>query len=166
MDKLEKIKDAAWKYLSVVDNYPKDQCECRYISGSGLLKQDHPSKLKSWVVDEVFSKQCYLKSYNLTDGWARIAYAQKAALYNFIFDNLVITESELDNLLFDHGLKLTINNKCGPKNTWLRLSRFKKVIDEYAICLKSEKKDRVIDKVKILINHTGYKMEDIIKIDN
>lgn len=166
--KSNQITDRAKKYLSLKENYPCEHGEMWYIDYSGwnVCKTAHPCELTSWIVDDVFSNGnlfgSLLYEKGSTDGWLQIALVQRTVLYNFIKDNLSITEKQVDKLLFDHGIKLIPSPHGNPAKKWISSVRFGQVIDHYAVSLVDEEKERIIRKIAIIIKETGHRLEDFI----
>lgn len=165
--KLELIKKTAADYLTNKANYPEDQGEMWYVDYSGWAtgKRAHPSSLRSPAVDVVFGGELWGREGNFKeDGWKYVEAVQIRVLHEFVKENLNITEREVDKLLFDHGIRFIHCPNGNQEYKRLSSMRFGKILDHYAVAVEDPEKDRILSKISILIDETGYKLEDFLRV--
>lgn len=160
------IIEQAKHYISVKENYPACLGKMKYISQVGWAteKEAHPCELTTCIIDEVFEKGNLLQiSERECDiFWNRIAYIQRGVVYNFVKERLNISETKVNKLLFDHGIKLVNSQHGAASAKWLASMRFGKVLDHYAVSGIDSQKDRIMSKLQIMVKETGCKWEDFI----
>ncbi len=165
-NKAATLRAAAESYLANRGNYPSNVGEMSYRSYAGWTtdKKAHPCELKTHVIDRLLLKGELLNmAFNYDyHGWAAVAYVQRDVLCNFVKSRVILSEQDVNRLLFDHGITLIPSKHGDPAASWVASVRFGKVLDHYAVSGVDAQEDRILSKLQILVRETGHNWEDFI----
>lgn len=166
----EQLKKEMMEWLSNKANYdPEDQVKIRWVRvlGGFTEKHDYPWVAATYalngtvpIIDRFLDNSSILSSTVLKD-FNEMSRVHWRCLRKYIASHLVYTEKELNGLLFDHSLKPFVGPNGKPG--WMAIRRFRKVVTWYAWRDDWERSDRVLSKVNLLLEYTGFKMVDFIK---